>query len=103
MLPNKVSANINETVKKEILDAIETINKKLPFLVALTPSERRELPKMGARTQSFVKKSIEVASQNDEILPRYFKVDELEKDLQLVDSLAPIALSLSQLSKKVDD
>ena len=51
MLPNKVSANINETVKKEILDAIETINKKLPFLVALTPSERRELPKMGARTQ----------------------------------------------------
>lgn len=103
MLQNKVDAEVKESAKKEILDAINLIDKKLPFLVALTPDDRREMPKMGNKTHSFVNKALEVASQNEEILPRYFKVDDLKKDMELVNALSSVSLALSQLSQKVDD
>lgn len=103
MLPNKVNAEINETAKKEILDALHSIEKKLPFLIALTPEERREIPKMGAKSQSFVENALEIGTQNEEILPRYFKVEDLKKDMALIRSLSSVHLAVSQLNQKLDD
>lgn len=63
MADNRVSAAISATDRKVILDAIKNIQQKLPFLVDLSPEERRSLPRMGYKSRAFVTKALEIATQ----------------------------------------
>jgi Mlc titration factor MtfA (ptsG expression regulator) len=44
---------------QEIKAALQTVQKKLPFLVTLSPEERRKLLKMGDKSLAFVKRLFE--------------------------------------------
>jgi hypothetical protein len=103
MPDNRISASLSEADRQAVLDAINTIRQKLPFLIDLTPEERRSLPKMGDSSRGFVTQALAVATQNADILPRSFDVDEMRKDLALLDSLQPILTALTQLGELVDD
>ncbi len=41
MVQNLVSAKLSPADRQEIIDAIKTIRDKMPFLIDLTPEERR--------------------------------------------------------------
>jgi hypothetical protein len=103
MTDNRISASLSAADRQAVLDAITTIRLKLPFLIDLSPEERRALPKMGDSSRAFVAQALEIARQNPDILPRSFDVEEMHKDVELLDALAPIRTSLSQLSELVDD
>jgi hypothetical protein len=49
----------------------ETAALLAPYIVALTPAERHELPKMGEKTISFVEKACNFAKQNPNLAPPY--------------------------------
>src|SRR5205085_8938067 len=83
--------------------AIKTIRDKLPFLLDLTPEERRSLPRMGDKSRAFVTQALTVAGQNEDILPRSFDVDEFKKDVELVQALEPILVALTQLHELIED
>ncbi len=83
--------------------AVSTIKSKLPFLVDLTAEERKALPKMGDKSQAFVTKALEVATQNPDFLPRAFDLDEMRRDVELFEKMYPIVVALSQLQELVDD
>jgi len=83
--------------------AIATIKQKLPFLIDLSPEERRALPHMGDKSRVFVSKAADVAAQNPDFLPRSFNVEELCRDAELFAALQPITLALTQLQELVDD
>jgi hypothetical protein len=99
----RISATLSQADRQAVLDAVNTIRQKLPFLVDLTPDERRSLPKMGDSGRGFVLKALELAEQNEDILPRSFDVAEMRKDVDLLDALQPILNALSQLSELVED
>ena len=61
MPDNQVSAEISEADQQAVLAAIETIRQKLPFLIDLTPEQRRSLPKMGDKSRAFVSKALTIA------------------------------------------
>ena len=103
MIENRVSATLTPVDKQAILKAIATIREKLPFLIDLTPDDRRSLPKMGDKSRAFVKKAAEIAQQNEGILPRAFDLDEMLRDVQLSEDLYPILLALGQLHELLDD
>jgi hypothetical protein len=103
MPDNRISASLSAADRQAVLDAINTIRQKLPFLVDLTPEERRALPKMGDSSRAFVAQALEIAKQNPDILPRSFDVEEMGKDVEMLDALAPIRTSLMQVSELVDD
>lgn len=103
MIDNRVSANLSQADQQAVMSAIDTIRQKLPFLVDLTPEERRDLPKMGERSRGFVQQALEVATQNIEMMPRSFDVEEMRKDVELLAALQPIMLALDQLSELLDD
>jgi hypothetical protein len=46
MPENRITAILSSPDQQEVLEAINTIRAKLPFLIDLTPDERRTLPKM---------------------------------------------------------
>lgn len=102
MNENRISATLSQADVDAILNAIKSIKEKLPFLVNLTVDERRALNKPGDRSRNFIDKAMEVATQNPDILPRLFNVEEMRKDIELSQRLQPILLALSQLQEVVD-
>jgi hypothetical protein len=103
MTDNRISATLSQADQQAVLSAINTIREKLPFLIDLTPEDRRTLLRMGDRSRGFVSQALEVASQNTDILPRSFDVEEMRKDVDLLNALSPVLLALAQLNELVED
>jgi hypothetical protein len=57
---------------QEIKAALQTVQKKLPFLITLSVEERRKLLKMGDKSLAFVNNSVAAAQSNRDILPCEF-------------------------------
>jgi hypothetical protein len=85
------------------MDAINTIRQKLPFLIDLSPEDRRSLPRMGDKSRAFVSQALTIAQQNPDILPSSFDLQEMQKDVALSTALEPIRAALTQLQELVDD
>lgn len=103
MPDNRVSASLSAADREAVLAAVQTIRQRLPFLIDLSPEERRRLPKMGNTGRAFVERALTVATQNPDILPRSFDVDEFRRDAELFAALQPVAAALAQLYELVDD
>src|SRR5438270_8919793 len=103
MQENRISATLSDADKQAVLSAIQTIRQKLPFLVDLTPEERHALPKMGDKSRAFVEQALNVAEQNEDILPRSFDVAEMRRDVELIQALDPLLPALAQLQELVED
>jgi hypothetical protein len=101
---NRVSIILKPEDLKKVLDALVVVNTTLkPYLIALTPDERKELPKMRDGTMPFVKKSMEYAQTNAAFVPAYIDVNELKTDLDAVDALSQIFRPVEQLYLNLED
>ncbi|MBI9071952.1 MAG: hypothetical protein JEY94_10155 [Melioribacteraceae bacterium] len=101
---NDVSIVIPPEVLTEVKDAVTLIKTKLdPFLVALTPDERKTLPKMSDKTVAFVEKTLGYTESTPDFAPPYMKVDEMKIDLKAVDDLNGIFKPLQQIESNLDD
>lgn len=103
MPKNLVSAELSDEDQALILSSIAVIQEKLPFLIGLSPDERKRLCHMGDKSRSFVNKAVELALQNDELIPRFLDVDELQRDLALLDALYPIMMAIARLQELLED
>lgn len=103
MSGNRIDAALAAADQQAILDALQTIREKLPFLIDLSPEERRALPKMGDKSRAFVEKALEVATQHTDMLPRAFDLETMQRDVALLQLLEPVALAVAQLAELVDD
>ena len=103
MPENRVSASLGEAERQAVFAAIQTIRQKLPFLIDLTPEERRSLPRFGDKSRGFVEQALQVAEQNPDILPRTFDVGEMRNDVELFSALSTVHAAISQLNELVED
>lgn len=103
MIPNRVSSQITKASVDQILASIAAIQAALPFLIGLDPSERKTMLKAGDRSQAFIRKALEVGQRIADHLPRSTSLDEMSKDLALMDAIYPIMIALSELSEKLSD
>ncbi len=97
MTPNRISAVLTDIDRAAVMEAINTIKLKLPFLIPLTPEDRKNLSKMGDKSRAFVLKSIEIAQQNPTMIPQTFNTEELRRDIELYEALQPLILAVNQL------
>lgn len=100
---NHVSGTLTTEQQQQALAAIAELRAQLPFLIDLSPEDRRALPKMGNKGRAFVDQGLATATQNEGILPRSFDLDEYRRDVELVRLLEPIHLALRQLAELVED
>lgn len=100
---NRISAALTAADRDAVLAAIKTIRQKLPFLVDLTPDERRSLPKFSNKSIEFIRKAYELALASQDFLPRGFNIDEMRKDMELYEALYPIQQAQTILAEMVDD
>lgn len=101
---NQVSIGNIEDDLKVIQDAMSVLEQKLkPLLVKISASERQELPKMGAKTLSFVIKATEYAENNPSLVPQFIDLKEVRKDISAVSTLRMLAGPLQSLSDMLND
>lgn len=101
---NKVSITLKPEDLKKVLDALNAANTVLkPYLIALTPAERQELPKMSDGTAPFVQKTLEYAQTNAGFVPAYIDIKELKTDFDAVEALAQIFRPVEQLYFNLSD
>ena len=101
---NIVNVQISEEDKTAIEGAIATLEEKLmPYLIALTPDQRREYPKVKDRTLPFVEKVSDYVDSAPEFVPSFMKVDDFKTDFAAYDLLTGMWRRLSQIDAGLDD
>ena len=103
MAYQNITASLSPEDMQQIRAALQTIQKKLPFLITLSTEERRRLFKMGDKSLAFVNNSLTAAQSNPDILPASFDIQEFVRDYQLAATLTELLIALRQLSEQVDD
>jgi hypothetical protein len=74
-----------------------------PYLLALTPAERHELPKMGEKTIGFVEKAYDFAQKNPNLVPPYLDLGAFGVDFGDAHGLWTLLNTVQQLEQSVDD
>jgi hypothetical protein len=99
---NRIDAVLSPEDVNAILDAIDTIRARMPFLVGLAPAERKGLPKMGDKGRAFVSKALEIASRSSRLLPSEL-LEQFKRDVELSNALQPVMLAWLQLGELISD
>lgn len=86
-----------------VRDAFATILSKLPFLVNLTPAERKATFKTGPDSLSFVQNTLTAAQTNPGILPASFSTTEFKNDVELFVLLTEIFTLAASVTSQIDD
>jgi hypothetical protein len=104
MKENKHTQTIPSTVLAQAQEKIDEAKALLtPYLLALTPAERRELPKMGEKTIGFVEKAYDFAQKNPSLLPPYLDLGAFGADFADAHGLWTLLNSVQQLEEGIDD
>ena len=101
--PNLISTTIQDKDLDEILDAFNFINDKLSELVVLSREELDALPKTGQDTIRFVQDNLKEAETHPELVPNDVEIDEIKKDVELINSINKILDPLNDLQRKLEN
>lgn len=102
-IQNLVSATLAEDKKQNILDKLAEIRADLDFLVSLDADQRKTLFKASNGFRPFIEKAYSLSVAHPEIIPGFLSLEELGKDMALIESLRPIQSMVHELAKALDD
>ena len=74
----------------------------MPFLISLSPADRKYMVKPGNASEGFIQGTLELARQNPDLVPTLVNLTKLERDLALRDAMAAAEAGLSILVTKVN-
>jgi hypothetical protein len=103
MTQNLVSLTLTDAQLEAVDQALAALENQLVELVALTPAQRRAMPKMGENSEAFCRQTISLMSQNPQIVPASVSVPDAVSDLSALDRLRPRAQRLTRLAERVVD
>lgn len=102
-MTNKIDITTTAEQNAGATAALEGLIEAMPYLITLTPTERRRMLKMGERTEGFARTALEAAAQFPGAIPPGLDTAQLTRDLGLRDNLAGMELALGSLLQKVRD
>ncbi len=103
-MENKINFTIPEEVATNVSASLAEISTSLlPYLIALTPEERRAVPKMSDKTSPFVEKCMAYAQSAPEFAPPYMDVEGLKTDMAVYNKLIPLLRQVTRILNGLDD
>lgn len=103
-MENKISIQIPPGDLQAAKVALEQAQQLLaPYVKALTPEQRKTIPKMSDGTEPFVQKVVEYASSAPQFMPPFVSKEEFDKDWQAVSGLLPLLRLCTQLEDTLSD
>jgi hypothetical protein len=98
-----IDATLTQQDIDEVVAELKNIRDRLSFLIGLSVQERRQIPKMGRKSQSFAVRALDMAAQHNDVMPRHLNIEEARRDLALYESLNPILQAVSHLRELLED
>lgn len=102
-IQNLVSTTLPAEDKTAIMDAIQTLVTKMPFLISLTNDQRRGGMKLGDKTVGFVDKVVDYSQSNPDFVPAYLDLTEFNNDYLLIKDLSEILRVLQPVVQNIED
>lgn len=102
-MPNLISATLSDEELAKALEAIDLAEMTLSCLITLTPEQRKLLPKLGQNGLGFVHQAHDLVKQRNEYMPRSFDIDEMSRDVTLLDKISTVRNRLATLNAKIAD
>lgn len=103
MTQNLIDFELSTEALAEIDAAIVRLESQLVLLRALDPEVRRNLIKMGDKSEAFCRQALVAFTQNQDVLPRNFDVAAYQRDLAALDALRPLRVRLERLLERMTD
>jgi hypothetical protein len=103
MADNIISAVVAPLTLDEVLSKLDEISALLPFLISLTPGQRKSLHKMGNQTVAYVQSAYSHAVQHPALVPTYINMAEFKKDVDLVVAVSSILSKAYDLINGLED
>ena len=104
MSQNIVSIVITDEQRAALLATVQQLEHQLTGLtVALGPDKRRELLKMGVKSETFCRQALSALDKNRQVVPPSLGLDEALLDLRALDILRPLSQRLQQLTEQLQD
>ncbi len=102
-MPNEFHQTIPAKVLTDVQQHLDAIKAALaPYLLSLTPDERRTMLRMADKTVAFVQKTSDYAATNPAFVPGFVDLAELRQDLAGVTALTPLRQQFEQLATDTD-
>ncbi|WP_133479776.1 hypothetical protein [Cognatilysobacter segetis] len=102
-MQNLVSLNLSAADLTALDAALAGLEKILARGVALTPQQRRDLYKMGDKSEAFCRQALTLLANNPQVVPPSLSVAEAKADLAALDALRPRLDKLRQLTERAED
>ena len=103
MSQNLISLTIDSNRFSAIDAALTALEKQLDDFVELSVEQRRELLKLGPKTEVFCRATIEVMERNPGALPADFDLNAIRQDRVAIDQVRPLLSRLRMLVSRVQD
>ena len=103
MSQNLISLTIDSSRFAAIDAAVTALEKELVDFVELSVEQRRELLKLGPRTELFCRATIDVMERNPGAFPADFDLDAIRQDRVAIDQVRPLLSRLRMLVSRVQD
>ncbi|MDR0604551.1 MAG: hypothetical protein LBG80_09645 [Bacteroidales bacterium] len=103
-MDNRHSVSVPEDVMEDVKrKAAEIFQILKPYMIPLTPEERRNIIKMGEKTYSFVSKAYDLAKENPDLCPKYFDIEEMRIDVEDAVKLIALKTNINQIYESISD
>jgi hypothetical protein len=100
---NKISASISAQDMTDIMAAFATIKAKLPFLINLSPEEKRRMPNISTERGGMVETFKSEMDLHPDLIPTYVDMPELAIDEALLTQLDTIRNCANELCEGIND
>ena len=98
-MPNQFAQDIPAKVLTDVQTHLDAIKVALaPYLLSLTPEERKTMLRMADKTVAFVQKTTEYATNNPTFEPSFVDLAELKQDATGMAVLTPLRQQFEQLA-----
>ena len=103
MRQNIASLVIDAETLKAIDGTLATLEKQLEDFIELSAEQRRELLKLGPKSEVFCRETLSVMERSPGALPVDFDMDAVREDREALDQVRPILSRLRMLTSRAND
>lgn len=100
---NRISAEVAAEAIDQVGTHLRAIEALLPFLIALSAEERRQLPRPGDGGVAFIERALAVLRVHPQMMARDFDIDEFGRDARLRAALQTIEADVARLHTRLLD
>lgn len=101
MSQNMIDLNLDAERVARLDTALAAVEAELDGMVALGGDEVRELTKMGAKSEAFVRQALVAFGENPGVLPRNFDLEGFQQDLSALDALRPRLQRITRIRERM--